>query len=44
LISYYKRGLLPLDKIVKTFEFSQINEAMAAAKQGDVIKPVLLMK
>lgn len=44
LIDYYKRGLLPLEKIVTTYKFSEINEAVAAAKQGDVIKPVLLMQ
>lgn len=43
LVNYYKRGLLPLEKIITTYKFSEINEAMAAAKQGDVIKPVLLM-
>lgn len=44
LIDYYQRGLLPLDKIVTTFPFGLINQAMVAAKQGDVIKPVLLMR
>lgn len=44
LIDYYKRGMLPLDQIVKTFPFQKINEAMDSAKTGEVIKPVLLMK
>ena len=44
LINYYKRGLLPLEEIVTTYEFSDINEAVAAAKSGDVVKPVLLMQ
>ena len=34
---------LPIDKLVKRFPFSQINEAFEAAASGAVIKPVLMM-
>ncbi|GLX69779.1 NAD(P)-dependent alcohol dehydrogenase [Paenibacillus glycanilyticus] len=43
LISYYKNGQFPFDKLVKYFEFDQINDAFAASKSGEVIKPILKM-
>ena len=42
LISMYQAGQLPLDRLVKTFPFEQINEALAASENGSVIKPVVL--
>ncbi|MCI1591485.1 NAD(P)-dependent alcohol dehydrogenase [Heyndrickxia oleronia] len=41
LVDYYKRGLFPFDKLVKFYDFDQINEAFAASKSGEVIKPIL---
>ncbi|MFF2484582.1 NAD(P)-dependent alcohol dehydrogenase [Paenibacillus sp. NPDC058071] len=43
LISYYKNGQFPFDKLVKYFDFDQINDAFAASKSGEVIKPILKM-
>ncbi|WP_104045102.1 NAD(P)-dependent alcohol dehydrogenase [Arthrobacter sp. ZGTC412] len=42
LADLYRRGALPLDRIVKTYKFSEINQAAEDAKNGSVIKPVLL--
>ncbi|MFA4901997.1 MAG: NAD(P)-dependent alcohol dehydrogenase [Desulfobaccales bacterium] len=41
LIELYRAGLFPFDRLVKFYDFSEINRAMADARQGDTIKPVL---
>lgn len=41
LIALYRAGLLPFDRLVKTYDFSEINQAVADAKRGGTIKPVL---
>ena len=43
LIEYYRAGQLPLEKLVRTYPFSEIEEAFDASKQGVVVKPVLIM-
>ena len=43
IIGFYRQGLFPYDRMIKTYPFSDINEAMADTKSGKVIKPVLLM-
>ena len=43
LIELYRRGRLPVEKIVTCFDFAQINEAAEASLNGSVVKPVLLM-
>ena len=43
LIELYRLGRLPIERIVRTFEFGAINEASAASLDGSVIKPVLIM-
>ncbi|WP_295481343.1 NAD(P)-dependent alcohol dehydrogenase [uncultured Pseudomonas sp.] len=43
LIALYQAGQLPIDKLVTTFPFAQINEAIAAQHVGTCVKPVLLM-
>ena len=43
LIGHYVAGRLPLDKIVCTYPFARINEAVEASESGAVIKPVLVM-
>jgi aryl-alcohol dehydrogenase len=43
LIKWYEQGRFPVDRLVKTFSFSQINEAFAEAHSGQAVKPVLLM-
>jgi aryl-alcohol dehydrogenase len=41
LIALYRAGRFPFDRLVKCYDFSKINEAIADAKRGDTIKPVL---
>jgi aryl-alcohol dehydrogenase len=41
LIELYHAGRFPFDRLVKFYNFSDINQAMADAKNGDTIKPVL---
>lgn len=41
LISLYREGLFPFDRLEKFYRFSEINRAIADAKRGDAIKPVL---
>lgn len=43
LIEMWQQGLFPIDKLVKTYEFADINAAFADAESGGVIKPLLLM-
>lgn len=43
MIDYFRQGLLPLEKLVKTYRFDGINTALDDARSGAVIKPVLLM-
>ena len=42
LIEWYKQGRFPVDRLIQTFPFAEINDAFAAAHEGRVIKPVLL--
>jgi aryl-alcohol dehydrogenase len=41
LIAMYKSGQFPFDRLVKLYDFKEINRAVADAKRGDAIKPVL---
>ncbi len=41
LIRLFRAGKFPFDRLVKFYDFSDINRAMADAKRGDTIKPVL---
>ncbi len=41
LIELYRAGQFPFDRLVKFYDFSEINQAMADARQGDTIKPAL---
>lgn len=43
LIEMWKQGLFPVDKLVKTYSFADINTAFADAASGAVVKPLLLM-
>lgn len=43
LLAHYKAGRLPLEKLVKTYPFAQINEAIADQLSGRTLKPVLLL-
>jgi aryl-alcohol dehydrogenase len=44
LIELYREGKFPFDRLVQKFPFEQINEAIAAADAGSVIKPVLVFE
>ena len=41
LIKLYQAGQFPFDRLVKFYDFGDINRAIADAKRGDTIKPVL---
>lgn len=43
LIEHHRKGELPFDRMIKTFPFAQINEAIEAQHRGDCVKVVLLM-
>jgi aryl-alcohol dehydrogenase len=43
MIEWYKQGRFPIDRLITTFPFSEINAAFAAAHSGQAVKPVLLM-
>jgi aryl-alcohol dehydrogenase len=42
LISLYQKGLFPFDKLVKKYEFAEINAAFADSESGDTLKPVVV--
>jgi aryl-alcohol dehydrogenase len=44
LIELYREGKFPFDRLVQKFRFEQINEAIAAANAGSVVKPVLVFE
>lgn len=41
LIEYYRQGRFPFDRLIKYYDFDQINEAIADSEAGRTIKPVL---
>jgi aryl-alcohol dehydrogenase len=41
LIDLYQAGQFPFDRLVKFYDFGQINRAIAEARRGEAIKPVL---
>jgi aryl-alcohol dehydrogenase len=41
LIELYLAGEFPFDRLVKFYDFNDINRAMADARRGHAIKPVL---
>lgn len=41
LIALYREGRFPFDRLIKFYDFSEINTAIADAKRGDTVKPVL---
>ena len=42
LISLYEAGLFPFDKLVKKYDFADINEAFADSESGVTLKPVVI--
>jgi aryl-alcohol dehydrogenase len=43
LIEYWKAGLLPVEKLLRFYEFKDINQAIHDAHDGSAIKPVIRM-
>jgi aryl-alcohol dehydrogenase len=41
LIKLYQAGQFPFDRLIKFYDFNDINQAIADAKRGGTIKPVL---
>lgn len=44
LVAYWRAGLLPIEKLVRTYAFADIEQAFHASECGEVIKPVLVME
>lgn len=43
LIGWQREGLFPYERLIRTYDFADINQAFADAAAGVAIKPVLLM-
>ncbi|EQB17139.1 hypothetical protein RLDS_04095 [Sphingobium lactosutens DS20] len=41
MIALWKQGKFPFDKLIRFYEFDQINEAVADSESGKTLKPVL---
>ena len=41
LIDLYEKGRFPFDKLIKTYPFEDINQAVADSEKGLTVKPVL---
>jgi aryl-alcohol dehydrogenase len=41
LIEMYQAGRFPFDRLIRLYDFDQINDAVADARSGSVVKPVL---
>lgn len=44
LLEYYRKGMFPFDRLIKYYDFKDINQAFADTKSGEVIKAVLRME
>jgi aryl-alcohol dehydrogenase len=43
LIEFWRAGRLPIERLVRAYDFDQINQAADDALDGEVVKPVLRM-
>ncbi len=43
IIQYYKEGKFPFDKLVKFYDFNDINQAFEDSKSGITIKPIVVI-
>ena len=43
LIEWHRRGMFPIDKLVKTYRLDQINEAQHDSESGATIKPIFVL-
>ena len=41
LVEFWRQGRLPVERFITTFDFDQINDAVAQAESGATVKPVL---
>ncbi len=41
MLELYSQGRFPFDRLIRTYPFDQINEAVAATERGEVVKAVL---
>jgi aryl-alcohol dehydrogenase len=41
LIEYYRQGRFPFDRLIRHYDFADINQAMDDSESGKTIKPVL---
>jgi Zn-dependent alcohol dehydrogenase len=43
LIRLFRSGRFPFDRLVRFYDFAEINRAIAESRRGQTIKPVLLI-
>lgn len=43
LVDHFLAGRMPFDRLITTYPFAEINQAIHDMHDGSVIKPVLLM-
>lgn len=43
LVDLFMAGRMPLDRLIASYDFREVNRAAAAATSGAAIKPVLLL-
>lgn len=43
LLDHHVAGRFPFDRLIRHFDFHEVNEAIAASEEGHVVKPVLRM-
>ena len=43
MVAHWRAGRMPLEKLVKTFAFADINRAISAQHHGDCVKVVLTL-
>jgi aryl-alcohol dehydrogenase len=44
LIDMYRAGVFPFDRLIRMYEFDQINDAVTDTQSGEAIKPVLRVR
>ena len=43
MIEWHRRGMFPIEKLVKTYRLDQINEAQHDSESGATIKPIFVL-
>jgi aryl-alcohol dehydrogenase len=43
LVELYEQGRFPFDRLVKSYELGQVEQALADSASGEVVKPILRM-